>query len=105
MIFRKKEICPNCGNVEYSSQLGFYFHHDWDSFMFWKPLNWRNFTIIHLSIETNDYSKYLELEFGILGLNFNFDIYRKHYETKCSKCFKNYLESITIKYKDDDGKK
>ena len=48
----------------------------WDSFIFWHKMNWRNLTFINLTIETNCYSKYFELEFIILGLGFTFDWHR-----------------------------
>jgi len=104
MVFLKKEICDRCGKETYSSQLDFRFYHEWDSFIFWKPYNWRNFTVIHLSFETNNYSKYLEFDFAILGLHFGFDIYRKFYEIKCKDCFKEYLESITMGVNDEVSK-
>lgn len=55
----------------------FSFHSDWDSFILWKPMNWRNFRFINLYIEHNCYSSWLELDFSLLGLNFDFNIWRK----------------------------
>ncbi len=54
------------------------FHHNWDSLMFWQPMNWRNFTLIKIEGETNGYSKYLELEVMILGVGFEINWYRAH---------------------------
>ena len=51
------------------------FHHDWDSFSF-APMNWRNFTFIEITLETNAYSKYFEIAFAILGLHFCLSIFR-----------------------------
>ena len=53
------------------------FGSDWNSFIFWKPMNWRNFTIFHLSFETNCYSRYFELSITILGLHLTFNIWRE----------------------------
>jgi hypothetical protein len=52
------------------------FHHDWDSLMFWQPMNWRNFTLIKIDGETNGYSKYLELEIVLLGFHLEINWYR-----------------------------
>ena len=56
------------------------FYHDWDSFIFWgkSEINWRNFTLIELTVETNPYSVYLEIHFAILGVHVDFDWWRKH---------------------------
>jgi len=58
-------------------------YHDWDSFMFWQPMNWRNFTWFELSTETNSYLKYLELRFAILGFHIEIDWYRPIGDKPC----------------------
>ena len=65
---------------KFKHRFGFSFYHDWDSFIFWHRVNWRNFTFIYLYLETNNYSKWLEFNFALLGLHFSFDIYRKFKE-------------------------
>ena len=50
----------------------FNFYSDWGSFLFWRPMNWRDFTFIHFSLETADH-KIIEISLTILGLHFNFD--------------------------------
>jgi len=54
------------------------FHHDWDSLIFWRQMNWRNFTLIRIDGETNGYSKYLELEIALLGFHVEINWYRSH---------------------------
>jgi hypothetical protein len=51
-------------------------YHDWDSLIFWQSMNWRNFTWIRIDTETNNYSKYLELDLALLGFHFNLDWFR-----------------------------
>lgn len=51
------------------------FYHDWDSFSL-APMRWRDFTFIQIAIETNGYSKYLEITIAILGLHFCLSIFR-----------------------------
>lgn len=87
-MIKRKIKCGMCGNVREESIFGFDFYSQWDSFKFWEKMNWRDFTVINLRFETNSYSKYLELEIAILGLNFNFDIYRPFSEISCTDCFK-----------------
>ena len=50
-------------------------HQDWDSFIFWKPYNWRDFTFIHFSVEVNE-GKFLELSIALLGFHFDLDWWR-----------------------------
>ena len=59
----------------------FSFWHDWDSFSF-RPMNWRDFTVIYLCFETNSYSRYLDISFAILGFHFDFSIYRDYEKAK-----------------------
>lgn len=59
-----------------NKKFSFGFYSDWDSLIFWKPMNWRDFTFIHFSLEFNAY-KNLEITFAILGLHFNFDWFKK----------------------------
>jgi hypothetical protein len=40
---------------------------DWDSFIFWKPYNWRDFTVINISGEIGVYTS--ELHLAILGFH------------------------------------
>ena len=61
-------------------RFSFGFYSDWDSFIFWKPMNWRNFTFIHFYVEISC-ARILELDFAILGLHFNFDWFRKEPRT------------------------
>lgn len=56
-------------------KLVFTFYSDWDSFLFWKPMNWRGFTFIYLYIEFNEY-KWIELDITILGFHFSLDWFR-----------------------------
>ena len=58
-------------------KFSFNFYSDWDSLIFWKSMNWRNFTFIHLYFEFNNF-KWFEIDFAILGLHFNFDWFRKN---------------------------
>ncbi len=51
---------------------------DWDSLIFWRSMNWRNFTVIRVAGETNIYSKYLELEIALLGFHIEINWYRGH---------------------------
>lgn len=53
------------------------FSSDWDSFIFWKSMNWRNFTLITLYFETNSYSHWLEIDAAFLGIHFSFNIHRR----------------------------
>ena len=66
-----------------------YFRHDWDSLFFWQEVNWRDFTFIHFSMETNCYSKNLEVNLAILGLHLNFYWYKDHkkYEEELQDLF------------------
>ncbi len=56
----------------------FKFSHDWSSFVFWRKLSWRGFTLIKFDIETDRYSRYLKLDMALLGLHFHFDWWREH---------------------------
>ena len=68
-------------NTDYHpSKIEVFFRHDWDGFMFWQPMNWRNFTWFKIYTETNNYSKYLELSIAILGFHFELDWFRPHGE-------------------------
>lgn len=53
----------------------FTFYSDWDSFIFWKPMNWRSFTFAHLYVEFNDY-KWIEFDVTLLGCHFCIDWFR-----------------------------
>lgn len=44
-------------------------YHDWDSFIFWQPMNWRDFTVIALSGEVSP-NRWYEIHFAILGFHF-----------------------------------
>ena len=44
------------------------FWSDWDSFMFWKPKNWRDFTIINISGEVSEHKNY-EIHIALLGVH------------------------------------
>ena len=46
----------------------FNFHHDWDSFIFWRRMNWRDFTFIHLSFETGP-NRWYDIQIAFLGLH------------------------------------
>ena len=71
----------NSFKIEYRpSKIEINFHHDWDSFMFWQPMNWRNFTWFKIHTETNNYSKYFELHITVLGFHFELDWFRPHGE-------------------------
>jgi hypothetical protein len=65
----KNKIIKAFGKIEIE------FYHDYSSFL--PNVNWRDFTWIKLYTETNYYSKYLEIDFAILGLHFNLDWFRK----------------------------
>ena len=48
----------------------FSFYHDWDSFIFWRHMNWRDFTFIHLSFETGP-NRWYDVQIAFLGLHFS----------------------------------
>jgi hypothetical protein len=75
-----KEILDEYHEDRRKHPFKFNFHSDWDSFSL-NPMNWRDFEIIKFTfmrffVETNNYSKYFELEFALLGFHFDFDWYR-----------------------------
>lgn len=37
------------------------YSHDWDSWIFWQKMNWRNFTWIYLNTEIMTPFKYVEI--------------------------------------------
>ena len=54
----------------------FSIYSQWSSFIFWRPVNWRDFTFIDLTFETNSYH-WLEIDFALLGIKISFTIYKK----------------------------
>jgi hypothetical protein len=52
------------------------FYSQWDSLAFWKPLNWRDFTVIYLSFETSN-NKWIEITITLLGLGFIFHWFKE----------------------------
>lgn len=60
-------------------RFSFEFHCDWDSLMFWRDMNWRDFTIIMLDIETAWKHKTIDINFGLLGFNFRFIVWHEEF--------------------------
>lgn len=54
----------------------FNFWHDWDSLIFWKPMNWRDFHVIRLTLETNPH-QWVDIELSLFGFNFCFTIFKR----------------------------
>ena len=73
------------------------FYNQWSSFSP-KPMNWRDFTWILFRTETNCYSRYFEIELGILGLVFTFNIWRKTFEER-EKELNEWLKQFNLKDK------
>lgn len=57
----------------------FDFYSDWDSFIFWQPMNWRDFCWCYLNTEIGS-TKWLEFSIALLGFHFNFNWFRKYKE-------------------------
>jgi hypothetical protein len=47
----------------------FNFRSDWDSFAFWQPMNWREFTLIHIGGEIGP-NRWYEIHIALLGFHF-----------------------------------
>lgn len=54
------------------------FDHDWDSFIFWQPISWRNFTFIEIEYEYTEYSVSHELNLALLGFHLQIRYYKDH---------------------------
>ena len=77
LISKKKEIEDFLNGPREYKPFVFEFYNDWNSFAFWQPMNWRNFTWIYFYTEINDYSVYLEIHLALLGFHFNLYWWRK----------------------------
>ena len=53
--------------MKYTPEFSFY--SDWSSFVFWKPMNWRDFTLINISGEIGP-NRWYEIHIAFLGLHF-----------------------------------
>lgn len=62
-----------------SFPIHFEFYTNWSSLLF-KPMNWREFTFIDLSIERTYYTNSFEIHLAIIGLHLNINIYFKKKE-------------------------
>lgn len=51
------------------SSVDFSFWNDWDSFVFWEHKNWRDFTLINISVETGT-NRYFMFHICVLGFHF-----------------------------------
>ena len=62
----------------YKETRRFYFHvySQWSSFIFWRPVNWRDFTFINLTLETNP-QMWIDIGFALLGVKISFTIFKK----------------------------
>jgi len=62
--------------IGYWLNIGFY--SEWDSLIFWKKYNWRDFTWISLSTESSNLfhlkEGYFQLHFMLLGLGFQINV-------------------------------
>lgn len=47
----------------------FSYWHDWDSLCFWEPMNWRDFTLIHIGGEIG-HNRWYEIHIAFLGFHF-----------------------------------
>lgn len=47
----------------------FTFYHDWNSFIFWEPMNWRDFTLIHIGGEVGP-NRWYEFHIALFGFHF-----------------------------------
>ena len=45
-----------------------HFFHDWDSLAFWKPMNWRDFTLITAKFETGP-NRFYEIHLAFMGFH------------------------------------
>jgi len=74
-------------------------HHDWDSFLFWQPKNWRNFTLIGINCEFSGYKGdgWYEFNFALLGFHLNF--------THTAKPGRKLAEAIEFKKEYEEIKK
>ena len=74
------------------------FYHDWDSFIFWHGMNWRNFSFISLSFELMPHNE-LTIRFALIG--FHFEVWIR--STKFDKEMEDDRNDFFKKLKDNNG--
>lgn len=73
------------------------YSHDWDSWIFWQKMNWRNFTWIYLNTEIMTPFKYVEISAALLGFHLEIDIFRKFGKSDESKSVEDMFNELEIK--------
>ena len=75
------------------------FGHDWDSFIFWHGMNWRNFTFIDLTFELQA-SEQLTIYFSLLGINTELNIMTDKYCEEMDKRRKELMNIFEERHED-----
>ena len=71
------------------------FRSQWSSLIFWRKMNWRDFTFIQFEIEFADYAERFTLDFWLLGLGFGF-AWHESCRKKRKQDLENFMKEIGI---------